>query len=215
LRFFDIFLNIKCIFQCFYWNFECIFWDSKCIFCSIYCTEFTVLIVSRIEIHVAYLTGIVSGLTTGAKAAGRKYEYLLGDRVYLADALRVADHRDLGLADAQWDRACFAHITVSGDRAPFSGRVADAPCWQAHQAHAIFELGLTVELEQGDVVVQRLRIVVVVDVRGGHPECLCTRAPVLSGQVMVAHAHVDRVTGPHNAEKSSGVNVTFIVDLSW
>jgi len=34
--------------------------------------------------------------------------------------------------------------------------MADAPCWQAHQTHAILEFGLAVELEQGDVVVQRL-----------------------------------------------------------
>lgn len=55
------------------------------------------------------------------------------------------------------------------------------------------------QLQQGDVVVQRLRVVVVVYVRGGHAQRLRARAPVLPGQVVVAHPHVDRVAGPHYA----------------
>ena len=56
------------------------------------------------------------------------------------------------------------------------------------------------ELEQGDVVVQRLAVVVVVDVGGGHPEGLGPGGPVLLGQVVVTHADVDGVSGPHDAE---------------
>lgn len=148
---------------------------------------------------MTYLTGVVARLAARAKAAGRQYEYLLGDRVYLAYALRVADHRDLGLADAQRYRARLAHVPVPGDGAPFAGRVVDASGRQAHQAHAVLELGLPVQLQQRDVVVQRLRVMVVVYVRGGHAQRLRARAPVLPGQVVVAHAHVDGVARPHDA----------------
>lgn len=38
-----------------------------------------------------------------------------------------------------------------------------------------------------------------VDVRGGHAQRLRPGAPVLPGQVVVAHAHVDGVAGPDDA----------------
>lgn len=80
----------------------------------------------------SHLARVVARLAAGAKAAGRQYEYLLGDRVDLAYTLGVADHRNLGLTDPQRDRARLAHVPVTGDRAPFAGRVADAPGRQAH-----------------------------------------------------------------------------------
>ena len=87
------------------------------------------------------------------------------------------------------------------------------------------------ELQQRDVVVQRLAVVVVVDVGRGHPQglrqsevsigiswtnqrpvlrsgdqsgasiYLGPRAAVLLGEVVVAHPHVDRVAGADNAAK--------------
>jgi len=149
---------------------------------------------------IAHLTSVVARFAAGAKAAGRQYEYLLGDGVYLAYALGVADHRYIGFSDSQRDRARFTHVPVPGHRAPLTGRVADPPSGQAHQAHAVLELGLPVQLEQRDVVVQRLRIVIVMDVRGGHPEGLRTRAPVFPGQVVITHPYVDGVSGSHDAE---------------
>ena len=81
------------------------------------------------------------------------------------------------------------------------------------------------ELQQRDVVIQRLAVVVVVDVGRGHPQglrqsevsieiswtnqwpvlrseasiYLGPRAAVLLGEVVVAHPHVDRVAGADNA----------------
>lgn len=156
-----------------------------------------------------HLTRVVSRFAAGAKAAGRQYEYLLGDRVYLAYALGVADHRDLGLPDPQRDRAGFAHVPVPGDGAPFAGRVADAPGGQAHQAHAVLELGLPVQLQQRNVVVQRLRVVVVVDVRGGHAQRLRPRATVLPCQIVVAHAHVYRVARSHYAVNARKIDYCY------
>ena len=57
------------------------------------------------------------------------------------------------------------------------------------------------ELEQGDVVVQRLAVVVVVDVGGGHPQGLGPRGPVLLSQIVVTNADIDGVTSPDDAEK--------------
>ena len=53
---------------------------------------------------------------------------------------------------------------------------------------------LSVQLEQGDVVIQRLRVVVVVDVGGGDSQGLRALRPVLGGQIMVADPHIDGVT---------------------
>ena len=58
---------------------------------------------------------------------------------------------------------------------------------------------LSVQFEQRDVVVERLRVVVVVDVGGGDTQRLCALGAVLGGQVVVADPHVDGVTGPHDA----------------
>ena len=57
------------------------------------------------------------------------------------------------------------------------------------------------QLEQGDVVVQRLAVVIVVDVGGGHPEGLGPRGAVLLSQVVVTNTDIDGVTRPDNAEK--------------
>ena len=50
-----------------------------------------------------------------------------------------------------------------------------SPGWETHEAHPLLEVGLAVELQQRDVVVQRLAVVVVVDVGGGHPQSLSSR----------------------------------------
>ena len=57
------------------------------------------------------------------------------------------------------------------------------------------------ELEQSDVVVQGLAVVVVVDVGGGHPQCLGPGRAVPLSEVVVSHPHVDRVTSPDDAER--------------
>ena len=57
------------------------------------------------------------------------------------------------------------------------------------------------EFEQRDVVVQRLAVVIVVNVGGGHPEGLGTRGAVLLSQIVVTNTDIDGVTSPDNAEK--------------
>lgn len=76
-----------------------------------------------------------------------------------------------------------------------------SPRRQTDEAHSLLEVGLAVELEQGDVVVQRLAVVVVVDVGGGHPQGLSPRGPVLLSQIVVTNADIDGVTSPDDAEK--------------
>ena len=71
----------------------------------------------------------------------------------------------------------------------------------SYQTDAFLQLGVPVQLEQGDVVVEGLAVVVVVDVGGRHPEGLGSRTAKLLGQVVVAHPHVNSITGSHNAEK--------------
>ena len=80
-----------------------------------------------------------------------------------------------------------------------------SPRRQTDEAHSLLEVGLAVELEQGDVVVQRLTVVVVVDVGGGHPQGLSPRGPVLLSQIVVTNADIDGVTSPDDAEKKGGI----------
>ena len=47
-----------------------------------------------------------------------------------------------------------------------------APGWQTSQTNSLLQVGLAVELEEGNVIVQSLAVVVVVDVGGGHPQSL-------------------------------------------
>ena len=56
------------------------------------------------------------------------------------------------------------------------------------------------QLQQGDVVVQGLTVVVVVDVGGGHPQSLSPGAAVLLSEVVVSHTNIDGVTSSNNAE---------------
>ena len=76
-----------------------------------------------------------------------------------------------------------------------------SPGRQTHEAHSLLEVGLPVQLEQGDVVVQRLAVVIVVNVGGGHPEGLRPRGAVLLSQIVVTNTDIDGVTRPDNAEK--------------
>lgn len=77
--------------------------------------------------------------------------------------------------------------------------MADAPGRQAHQTDAVAQLRLAVQLQQRNVIVQRLAVVIVMDVRGGHAQRLRARATELARQIVVADAHVDRIAGPDDA----------------
>ena len=55
------------------------------------------------------------------------------------------------------------------------------------------------ELQQRDVVIQRLAVVVVVDVGRGHSKGLSAGAAELLGQVVVTNSHVNGVTRTNDA----------------
>ena len=82
----------------------------------------------------------------------------------------------------------------------FTTHLTCSPRGQTDHTHSLLEVRLSVEFEQRDVVVQRLAVVVVVDVGGGHPQCLGSGGTVLLGQVVVSHTNVDGVSGSHDAE---------------
>ena len=71
----------------------------------------------------------------------------------------------------------------------------------SYQADAFLQLGVPVQLEQGDVVVEGLAVVVVVDVGGGHPQGLGPRGTVLLSQIVVTNTDIDGVTSTDDAEK--------------
>lgn len=143
-------------------------------------------------------------LTSGTETGRWQNEYFLCDSVHFSYAFGVADNRYFGLAYSQRNGSGFAHVAVASDCASFAGRMADATRWQAHQTHAVPQFGLPVQFQQRNVVVQRLAVVVVVNVCGGHAQRLRTRASELARQIVVADAHIDRIARPNNAESESG-----------
>jgi len=64
------------------------------------------------------------------------------------------------------------------------------------------------KLQKGDVVVQSLRIVVVMDVSGGHAQRLGARRAELLGEVVVTNANVNGVSSSDNAlnKRKSNIN---------
>ena len=93
----------------------------------------------------------------------------------------------------------FSHVSVSGDCTPLSGLLTRASSRKTDEANSFLEVGLSVKLQNGDVVVQRLRVVVVVDVGRGHPEGLRSRAAELLREVVITDADVDGVAGADDA----------------
>lgn len=101
----------------------------------------------------------------------------------------------------------FSQVAVSGNSAPVSRRRRRSAGGQADEADARVELDGALELEQRDVVVQRLPVVVVVDVGGGHAARLSARVRALAAQVVVPDAHEHRLAVAHQAARARGRNL--------
>lgn len=99
----------------------------------------------------------------------------------------------------------FSHVSVSRHSTSLSSHLAGSSGGQAGQADTLLQIGLTVQFQERDVVVQGLGVVIVVDVGGGDAEGLGTGTAELLGQVVVPNADVDGVTGTNNTEKSEKV----------
>ena len=97
------------------------------------------------------------------------------------------------------DRHDENEVTASGPAS--QPHLRCAPGRQTREADSLLQVGLAVQLEESDVVVQSLAVVVVVDVGGGHPQCLGPGRAVPLGQVVVPHPDVDGVTRPDDAER--------------
>ena len=72
----------------------------------------------------------------------------------------------------------FSHVAVAGYGAPATRCRYGASGRQADDADAGFQLSLALKFQQGDVIVQCLAVVVVMDVGGGHAQCLCSGTAV-------------------------------------
>jgi hypothetical protein len=95
----------------------------------------------------------------------------------------------------------FSHVTISGDCASLSGLLAGSTCWQTDKTDSFLQVGLSVQLENGDVVVEGLGIVVVVDVGRRHAEGLGTGTAELLGEVVITHTNVNCISSSDNANK--------------
>ena len=95
----------------------------------------------------------------------------------------------------------FSHVTISGDCASLSGLLACSTSRQTDKADSFFQVGLTVQLEDGDVVVKGLGVVVVVDVGRRNAEGLSARASELLRKVVVAHSNINGISSSDDTEK--------------
>lgn len=145
------------------------------------------------------LAGVVALLPSGAVRAGRHQELLLGHRVDLGRAVAVLDDGQHRFTNPQRDGTAFSQVAVSSDGAPVTRRRGRSAGGQADEAYARVELDGALELEERDVVVQRLPVVVVVDVGGGHTARLRARVRALATEVVVADAHEHRLAVAHQA----------------
>lgn len=55
------------------------------------------------------------------------------------------------------------------------------------------------QLQEGNVVIQRLRIMVMVYVGRRYTQGLCSRRAKLGREVVIANSYIDSITGPDNA----------------
>ena len=96
----------------------------------------------------------------------------------------------------------FSHIAITGHRAFFSSLLTRSSCRKTYQANTLFEVGFSVQFQNGNVVVQSLRIVIMMYVRRGYSQSLGSRTAILLCQIMVTHSDVDGVTGSYNAGRT-------------
>ena len=97
----------------------------------------------------------------------------------------------------------FSHVSVASDGAAFAGWLAGSSGRKADKANALLQVGLTVQLQNRNVIVQRLRVVIVMDVGRGHPQSLSAWTSELLRQIVVANADVDSIAGSNNARESN------------
>ena len=105
----------------------------------------------------------------------------------------------------------FTHVAVAGNCAFLAGCLTSTPCREAYQAHALLQVSLPVQLQQGDVVVQGLAVVVVVDVGGRHSQSLCTWRAKLLCEVVIPHPYIYSVTSTHDTREREVSLVAFIL----
>lgn len=77
--------------------------------------------------------------------------------------------------------------------------MTDTPRRQANQTNPVFQLRLTMKFQQSDIVIKSLTVVIVMDVCSCDAQSLSARASVLTSEIVIAHSHIDRVAGPHDA----------------
>lgn len=88
----------------------------------------------------------------------------------------------------------FTHVTISCDCAPLPSSMTYSSSWKAHQTHPIPQFSLTMEFQQGDVIIQGLAVVIVMDVCCSNSESLSSRASVFSGEVIISHANINSIS---------------------
>ena len=107
----------------------------------------------------------------------------------------------------------FSHIPVAGNCAFFACGLTGSSGRQADQADSLLQVSLPVQLQQGDVVVQGLTVVVVVDVCCRHPEGLCTWRAKLLCEIMISYADIYGIPSSDNAEEKNVSHVSFLFGI--
>jgi hypothetical protein len=144
------------------------------------------------------LTGIVTLDSTGTEAGGGKDENLFRHDVDLPDTFVVVNDRNSGLPDSEGNRTRLSHVAVSSDCTLLPSSLTCAPNRETHQTNSLLEFSVPVQLEEGDVVIEGLTVVVVVDVGSGNSQGLGSGTPELLSEVVVSNSDIDSVTRAYN-----------------
>lgn len=108
----------------------------------------------------------------------------------------------------------FSHVSITGDGTFFSSLLTGASSRKANETNAFFEVSFAMKFQDGNVIVQSLRIVIVMDVSSCNSQSLRPGAAILLSQVMITYADVNGISGTYNTEIKLSL-VQLAVQRGW
>ena len=95
----------------------------------------------------------------------------------------------------------FSHIAVAGNCAFFASGLTGSSGWQAYETDTLFQVSFAMQLQKGNVIVQSLAVMVVVDVGCCYPKRLSTWRAELLSQVMISNTDIYGIASSNNAKR--------------
>ena len=97
----------------------------------------------------------------------------------------------------------FSHIAIASNCAFFARGLTGSSGWKTYETNALLKVSFTVQLQKGNIIVQGLAVVVVVDVGCCYPKRLRSWRAKLLSEVMISHTDIYGISGSNNAKKNT------------